>query len=116
MNKEEMLKALLDDLKSKSDDDIIRNYKKSGIEVVSYTPGTTGDVYIDGEDDTNTIIYSGAINNAVVLNEKFSGAVLESNNLIFSKTIESEKSNEFLELETYDVYDICNDKDGEDAA
>lgn len=44
MNKDKMLKILLDDLKSKSDKEIINKYKDDGIKVVSYHPGEKGKV------------------------------------------------------------------------
>jgi len=48
MNKRNMLKVLVDDLKSKTDEEIIKDYKDSGIDVISYEPGAIGKVIIKG--------------------------------------------------------------------
>lgn len=44
MDKDEMLNKLIDDLKSKSDEELIKDYEDAGMKVVSYKPGTEGKV------------------------------------------------------------------------
>ncbi|MCH4201319.1 MAG: hypothetical protein LKF87_10065 [Clostridium tyrobutyricum] len=46
MDKNEMLKILLDDLKHKTDTHIIEAYKDAGIDVIKYEPGVIGEVKI----------------------------------------------------------------------
>ncbi|OAA91285.1 hypothetical protein [Clostridium ljungdahlii] len=87
-------------LNALSDEELENLLVESGIEDCPY-------------EDDNTI-YCGNINNDEIVNEKFSGLISEVENVIFSKTIKSRKSNELLELKDYDVYDVFNN--GEDAA
>ncbi|RMD04888.1 hypothetical protein D9O40_00615 [Clostridium autoethanogenum] len=44
MNKQKMLKMLMDDLKSMSDEELIKSYEESGIAVTEYKPGSKGQV------------------------------------------------------------------------
>lgn len=46
MDKDEMLNKLVDNLKSKSDEELIKEYKDAGMKVVDYKPGTQGKVIL----------------------------------------------------------------------
>lgn len=55
MDKNEMLKILLDKLESMTDDEVIKHYEKDGIRVTNYEPGSIGKVCLyDYEDGTIT--------------------------------------------------------------
>jgi hypothetical protein len=43
-NKDEMLNKLMNNLKSKSDEELIKDYEDAGIKIVDYKPGTQGKV------------------------------------------------------------------------
>ncbi|APM37315.1 hypothetical protein [Clostridium kluyveri] len=117
MDKNEMLKILLDKLESMTDDEVIKHYEEDGIRVTNYAPGSIGKVCLydyDLDDDAREPIFCGCITNSETVNEKFSGAVSQSGNMLFFETIKSTELNKLLELESYDVYYIYNKE--EDAA
>lgn len=46
VDKTKMLKELLDDLKNKTDKEIIQDYRDRGIDVISYAPNTKGKIIL----------------------------------------------------------------------
>ncbi|MCD2348488.1 hypothetical protein [Clostridium guangxiense] len=105
MNKDEMLKALLADLKHKTDAELIESYEKSDIEVLSYKPGAVGSVCLY---DYNDGIITGSICSIDSIESVNSGDICFSTNINNSISF-SDTLSLINNAEEFNVFEIQGD-------